>query len=451
MLLKDLQQNVAGLKGLGVRACEKLLRLQIQHISDLLQHYPVRYLNHLEPLSLKAASGKLGEAGNQERHFYIRAQVVEHSFIPWRGGKHGRILKVGLAEADHIEEGSGNVSETAVFGSVRASLLCFGREFLAARMPIGSLILVAGTFQWRYGEFQSSNFVFEVPSDSVPKKPLAKESGAYNGSEFDCLLPVYSLTQGITQKLLRSTIAQALQHFSFAIEDELPLCLQKKYGLLGKKEALRELHFPASFERLALAHQSLVYEELLVLMLLIQRRRLQQHRSLQERHSGSSRFSLGDFGTLMAQARELLPFRLSEGQGRALAEILQCFTLDTPMNRLLQGDVGSGKTIVALLSCLPWLEAGAQVVLMAPTEILAQQLQNNFEMLRQKLEGAEEGNFLSAQAKITGGLGESAFLSGSVSPTQRKEILRSLREGKIRLLVGTHALFSSAVKFKTLR
>ncbi len=447
MLVKDLRQNVAQLKGLGAKACEHLARLQIHHIAELLQHYPVRYLDHLQPVSLQNALRQLqGLYSAGESYFYLAVRVVEHAYIPWRGGyaaqRRQSAPNAGQALKVIVEDGSG----------LRASLLCFGRNFLAAQMPVGSALLVAGKFQLRYGELQCANFAYELCQDpsSVHKAAVAPESGAYNGSEFACLLPLYGLTQGLGQRQLRGAIAQALQHFSFAIEDELPAYLQLKRGLLCKKEALRQIHFPASKELLLKAHRSLVYEELLVLMLLIQRRRLQQHRDLQRQHSQN--FSLpADSGQLLQKAQIGLPFTLSEGQRGALAEILESFRRDVPMNRLLQGDVGSGKTIVALLSSLPWLEAGAQVVLMAPTEILARQLLQNFENLRQRLEGQEQGDFLCSAATVAQGLGQSALLSASVGAVRRREILGGLRSGKIRLLVGTHSLFSQAVEFVQLR
>ena len=227
------------------------------------------------------------------------------------------------------------------------------------------------------------------------------------------------------------------------------------------------------------AHRSLVYEELLLLMLRLQRRRLEQHRRLQthpesqtqETPENLSYFRLPRFspqGTtrpesepkiqqnaLLDQARASLPFALSEGQNSALAEILHSFTLDIPMNRLLQGDVGSGKTIVALLSALPWLEAGAQVVLMAPTEILVRQLQRNFEQLRENLEQYWQENgeqhFFAAAQQTRETLGQSAVLTGSISAAQRKKLLGWLRSGDVRLLFGTHALFFQKVEFARLR
>ena len=460
MLIKDLQQNIAQLKGLGSKACKNLQCLHIQHIADLLQHYPARYLDHLKPHRLRQVYQDIQKP---DSYFYIRAKIIEHNYIPWRNSRDGQALKVTIAD-----EG------------LHASLLCFGRNFLAAHLPIHSTILVAGKFQLRYGELQSSSFSFEVlpnktqaqtqaetqantqagidadinagidsRTTTTSRKPLAKESGAYNGSEFDCLLPVYPLTEGISQKQIRNAMAQALQHFSFAIEDEVPISLQNKYQMLSKKQALRQIHFPATTAELVQAHRSLIYEELLVLMLMIQRRRLQQHRELQR--NTSQTFCLQSRGQLLETAQSNLPFVLSQGQNKALEQILHSFTLDVPMNCLLQGDVGCGKTMVALLSALPWLEAGAQVALMAPTEILARQLLQNFESLRHSLEQAEGTPLLQTSAQITKTIGQTAFLSGSTTGNKRKELLRQLRNGEVQILVGTHALFSQAVEFSNLR
>ena len=439
MLLKDLHQNVAQLKGLGTKACENLGRLQIQQIGDLLQHYPFRYLDHLEPCSLMQIYQSIS---HKEGYFYTRVKIVEHQYIHWRGANNA--LKVIVSDEQ-----------------LSASLLCFGRNFLAQQLAVGRQIHVAGKFQIRYNQLQSSSFSFEVepmakpnvadksPNSNRKKAAQALAIGGYNGSEFACLLPVYPLGQGLSQKQLRSAMAQALQHFSFAIEDELPTYLQHKHNLLPKKDALCQIHFPESTDNLAQAHRSLVYEELLIIMLLIQRRRLEQHRGLQKQ--ATLGFCLQDTGTLLRQAQNSLPFELSPGQHSALEQILHSFTLDVPMNRLLQGDVGSGKTIVALLSTLPWLEQGAQVVLMAPTEILARQLLHNFEALRQSLEESSKEHFLQATAQVRQSLGQTGFLSGSVTGAKRKQVLRQLSTGEIRLLVGTHALFSQAVEFANLR
>ena len=439
MLLKDFHQNVAQLKGLGAKACENLHRLGIQQIGGLLQHYPFRYLDHREPCSLTQIYQAVS---HKEGYFYCRVQVQEHQHIHWRGSKSA--LKVMVSD-----------------GELSASLLCFGRNFLAQQLTIGREIHVAGKFQIRYGQLQSSSFSFEVQATAQAKtadkesnskrKTVAQTaaSAGYNGSEFGCILPIYPLTQGLTQKQLRNAMAQALQHFSFAVADEVPIYLQRKHNLLPKKDALRQIHFPESNDNLAQAHRSLVYEELLIIMLLIQRRRLEQHSSLQKQ--ATMGFSLHARGSLLPQAQSSLPFELSPDQSSALEQILQSFTLDVPMNRLLQGDVGSGKTIVALLSTLPWLEQGAQVVLMAPTEILAKQLLNHFETLRQSLEESTTEQLLQANAQVGKRLGQTGFLSGSVSGVKRREVLRQLRTGEIRLLVGTHALFSQAVEFANLR
>ena len=257
--------------------------------------------------------------------------MVRHEFFP-HGGR--RVLKIQIADE----------SGTAV-------LVCFGRNILAKTFPPGSDVLVFGSFSLRYGEIQSSSFEAEHVRGE-PKPPG--------------LLPVYPLTEGLSQRILRELVALVLASPAARVEDPLPPVVREAEELPSLSDAIHTIHNPPSRDAVERALRRLRFGELFFFQLNLARSAMiRRHRSRRPRPGATRRLA----GTV----RERLPFSLTEDQETVLQEIMTDMDQPWPMNRLLHGDVGSGKTLVALLSALRAIERGEQAVLMVPTELLARQ------------------------------------------------------------------------------
>jgi ATP-dependent DNA helicase RecG len=234
--------------------------------------------------------------------------------------------------------------------------------------------------------------------------------------------------------MLRRLIRQALDQYAAPLEDELPPGIILRDGLAAKAQAIRALHFPASQKELDLARKTLIYEELFYLEVLVGKRALERRKpGTSVRREGRGPENNGDFSPLQQRLLDRLPFSLTSGQIEAIAEINRDMAGPFPMARLLQGDVGSGKTLVSFLAALGAVEAGGQAALLAPTELLARQHAENAGALLEPL-GVRP-----------------AFLTGNLKAAGRSPLLKALAAGEIDLVIGTHALFSRDVIYKNLR
>jgi ATP-dependent DNA helicase RecG len=382
VFLSELEQSVSRLTGIGKVSLKDLSNLGIHSINDLLKHYPVKYDDRITPGPLAGA--------REGKHVNTRAEIIGHD---WIGFGRKKSLKVYVKD------------ETAT-----ASLVCFGRNFLEKKLNPGKEIFLTGVFQYKYGEIQAGSFEFEDVSD--------------NPSEFGVILPVYPLSGHLQQKIIRKAMRQALNDWALNIDNELPPSLMKNNKLLSKSEALRMIHMPRSLDEIKEARETLIKEELLHLQLTIGKR------SLENRGEGRKKRELPM--TLINRFIDTLPFQLTPDQDKAVKIIHKEMGDEGVMNRLIQGEVGSGKTLVAFIAALPIIEMGEQAAMMAPTELLARQ------------HGENAARYLEP-------LGiRLAFLSGQVSGEGRNLLLKELREGKIDMLIGTHALFTADVEFKNL-
>jgi ATP-dependent DNA helicase RecG len=351
------------------------------------------------------------------------ARVIAHdpgSFVSKQTGK--PVLKI------YIED-----------GTVRAALVCHNRPWLKNNLLIGQDYLIYGDFSFEYGEIQSDNFDFDAPVG------------------YDPILPVYALTKNLRMEDLRALIKRALDTNLPIIADEIPQSIREKYHLLTKAQALKGIHFPESLKELEKATKTLMYEELFYLEVMVGKRALAKKAFLKKRQAwgegdsppveagagaadnpgGSAR--AGDEArahaakNLQAALRARLPFSLTAGQETAIADINADMDSPFPMARLLQGDVGSGKTLVAFFAALKAVETGSQAAILAPTELLARQHADN-------------------AAALLAPLGVNvAFLTGSLKAKGRKHLLKRLADGGIDIVVGTHALFSADVVYRDLR
>jgi ATP-dependent DNA helicase RecG len=376
----DLESDVTYMKGVGPRLAEKLNRLGISRVRDLLFYFPRDHEDRRVVRLLK-------EVGEGEKATF-RLRVLDQSEFYYRGRSHP---KIKVADA-----------------SGRALLYCFNRGFLRNLFTPGAQIVLTGAYALKRGVRIFSQF--EVEPDG--------EDAALG------IIPVYRLTEGLSQKVLRRTIRSAMERFGSAVAEDIPRFIRDGYRLKSKGDLVREVHFPPDPLSLRAAKEALSYEEFFKFQIaaaLARERNTEVHKSRSGGRGDLKELFIGRLG-----------FPLTSAQERVLGEIEEDLRSPRPMNRLLQGDVGCGKTIVALLAALHAVEAGGQVALMAPTEILARQ----------------HSSTVRAHLDPLGV--KSEFLSGSVRGEERRALVDRLESGEIPLIVGTHALFSEEIRFGNL-
>ena len=365
-------------------------------------------------------------------------------------------------------------------GTGTAELICFNRAFLEKSLKPGTIITVTGKFEVKYGKLQSTAFE-AIKHDTVVETGIDLSSIAPKESG---IIPVYPLTEGLSQKAVTKAVSQALQQYAHGIENELPSELIKARGLLPKQDAIRLIHRPSEISQAAAARRTLVYEELFQFQSVLAKRIYNrkgftantvntvhtvvdpvENTAAPDKSTGTqgsfdklnhpdidiSQFT-DSLSPLQLDFFNSLPFPLTDDQRKVIyemdAEIDRSYTekervlnqMDrglpppsTPvftMARLLQGDVGSGKTLVSLFLCLRIISWKGQCAFMAPTEILARQ-------------------HAETTAKLLTPLGvRTAFLTGNLRAKGRNQLLKALKDGEIDIVVGTHALFSANVEYK---
>jgi len=388
MLLRSITTPVKSKQRITSAALSAFARLGIHSAADLLLHYPRDWEDRTKTVPLSEF--------NKARVCTV-VTVVAHD---WIGYGRMRTLKA------YVEDESG-----------RAALLCFNRPWLDKQLVTGAKLRLWGRFYYKYGEIQSGSFEIE---------PLE------NNTESGGLLPVYPLSSGLTQTQMRRFLSRLLEQYAAKIENELPQEIIERDSLLQKSEALRAIHFPDSNDELERAKKTLIYEELFYLEVMVGKRVIERKGKKNNAVFGNSAEE-APFTQMQNRLLERLPFSLTEGQSDAVKEINFDMSSNVPMARLLQGDVGSGKTLVSFLAALKAVEGNGQAAVMAPTELLARQHAENAGRLLEPL-----------GCRI-------AFLTGNIKAAGRKELLKNLKAGEIDIVVGTHALFSKDVTYKNLK
>ena len=395
MLLSEIQIPVSHIYGAGKAAEAQLKKLNICTVGDLLQYWPRMWEDRSCYHTLKE--------WKDHHKLHVQVVVVAHQ---WFGFGNMKTLKLIVQDSEEK----------------RAELLCFNRGFLEKTFPPQSSAVVYGGFSVKYGVLQSSSFEIESPE---------KASQA--------IMPVYPLTQGLTQAKLRKLIHAALKAYAHGIESELPYAVLQKYQLPPKQQLVFSMHCPTTLQETADARYALVFEEFFLYETAIGMRSLQRRGVLPRTaaHSDSEHTPyLPDTTSYTALQRALLarlPFSLTPDQHKVTAEINADIDSMVPAARLIQGDVGSGKTLTAFLACIKIIESGGQAAFMAPTELLARQHAENAAQLLEPI-----GIRL-------------AFLTGNLKAKGRTQLLNQLLLGNIDLVIGTHALFSTTVKYRNLR
>lgn len=415
MTTQELTQPVSRLPGVGPKLLERLTKAGYGTLGELLQLTPRTYEDRITCRPLNQG------AGPAPTRIITIIRVLHHDYF---GPPHRQVLKI------HIQD-----------FTARASLVCFGRNFLAQTLTPGSIFYLSGVFTRRYGEIQSSDFETE-PVDSrqleqwkqhlqtTPDAPQLPPS-----RQFGRILPVYPGIAGLGQGQLRSILAAAVQHYGKHLTDPLPEDIRDQYNLMPYPMAIQYLHQSPSLEQARRALQRLAFQELLLLQL--QLGKTARDRKKHHRNEPSLDQSPHSWTDLSAHPRigpsiSILPFQLTPDQVAVIHQILQDLQNQTAMARLLQGDVGSGKTLTAILCALEIVRQGRQVVFMAPTELLAKQHADTVH------------RYVAFQGV------RAAFLSGSLTGKPREALLSALRTGEIDILVGTHAVFTQDVEFRDL-
>lgn len=412
MLIEELEQPVSSLPGIGPAAAGNLGRLGIIAVRDLLSYWPRGYDDR----------SKENPIGNFTKNPKVNtvAYVTGHS---WIGYGRMRTLKI------HIRDKSSE-----------AVLVCFNRNFLEKNLPPGAVFYLTGKFFFKYGEIQSS--AFETAKITgltfTPLMPLEKLPPFSGGK----ILPVYPLKEGVGQKILRKAVEEALKSYAPVIDSVVPFRYFEDRELFDIKEAVKKIHFPERMDEAEKARETLAYEELFKFEFFLGKRIIKKKGSLTFEIPGENLDCPLILSPSQKKLLENLPFELTEDQKKVLGRIN--YDIDAsplpesgkapvPMWRLLQGDVGSGKTLVAFLAALRIFDMGGQTAFLAPTELLARQHGEN-------------------AAKLLEPLGvRIAFLTGTTTGKDRALLLEALKNGNIDFLIGTHALFSKDVVYKDLK
>ncbi|MBE0416507.1 MAG: ATP-dependent DNA helicase RecG [Coriobacteriia bacterium] len=364
---------------------EALTRLEIETVGDLVRHFPFRYLDlsDVRPLIKVLPGDELTVTGRV------------HRITVKRPRPRLSIVEVAITDSTGILLG-----------------VWFNQPYMADRFQEGEHVAFAGRVEQEYGFLQMKN-------------PFVEKLGRAEGPSYlGRVLPVHRTTEGLTTNWLRRLVASAVDDVA-DVPDFLPVNLRMRHGLFSERVALRAMHFPRDMAEATEARRRLAYDELLCLQLGLASRR---HAITVERPGIAHVID----GPALARLREALPFALTDDQVAAVGEILGDMKSSRPMNRMLLGDVGTGKTAVAAHALAAVADTGTQAAMMAPTEVLAVQY-------------AERVGPLLDEAGISW-----ALLTGSLAAKPRADVLADVASGETIVLFGTHALIEKDVKYQRL-
>ena len=372
----NLHQPLSVLPGIGPKSAEKYKKLGIETVEDLLLYFPFRYEDFKTKNVLDLEDGEKA---------VVSGIVATPANVQYYGYKRNR-LRFTIKQ-----------------GELVLAVSFFNQPYLADKIELGQTVAVFGKWDKAKGALTGMKLLAQVEDD---------------------LQPVYRLSQGVSQSALVKVIKTAFEAgLDQLLEENLPQILMDKYHLLSRRQAVRAMHFPKDLEEYKQALRRVKFEELLFFQLQLQ--------VLKEENRSVGQGIVLDWDKKKLKALQAkLPFTLTEAQERSLNEILADMRSPHHMNRLLQGDVGSGKTVVAGLAMYAAVTAGKQAALMVPTEILAEQHLQSLTSLFPSL-------------KIL-------LLTGSLKAAERRERLELIQTGQVDLIVGTHALIQEGVHFHDL-
>lgn len=386
-----INKPISAFRGMSAARLKLLDKLGLKTIGDCLDNYPRSYLDRSDLLSIC-------DAGRSNQVETIHGKVADKKDIPTRAGQ--KFTKIYIYD-----------------GTDGAALVAFGKRagYLKRSLKLGDAVAVSGKFKRSDWGIETTTFEYE--------KLTEEEADVIHTGR---IVPVYQLTSGLQQRWMRSLMGEIARKYADAMPETIPLETRRKHSLVGRPRAALQIHLPDSHEELRQARRRIIFEEFYLLQLgLLWRKK--QHETERE----GIKFSSEDGEKALALLNSL-PFQLTEAQRRALNEIKDDMRSPRSMNRLLQGDVGSGKTVVSAAAIAHAVDNEYQSVLMAPTEALAHQ---HYETMR---------GFLSPVGIQT------VLLKGGMPAGERRTVLNALETGYASLAVGTHALIEPDVKFARL-
>ncbi|MBE9031928.1 ATP-dependent DNA helicase RecG [filamentous cyanobacterium LEGE 11480] len=397
----DLDQPVQYLPGIGPKSADRLAKLNLFTVRDVLYYYPRDHIDYAKQVNIRELT-----AGDSVT---IVGQLK--SCNCFTSPRNSKLTIFDLT----LKDSSGQMRLSRFFMGARFASRGW-QENQKRQFPKGATVAASGLVkESKYG----------MTLDNPELEVLESPDQDFESSKIGKIVPIYPLTEGVPADLVRRAVVASLGAVE-QLQETLPGGLRQQYELAEIRDAIAGIHFPDSGEVLAASRKRLVFDEFFYLQLgLLNRRRQQQ--------GGHTDVVLEPTGKLLSQFYdEVLPFTLTGAQQRVVTDILSNLQTTIPMNRLVQGDVGSGKTVVAVIALLAAIQAGYQGALMAPTEVLAEQhyrkLVHWFNQLHLPVE----------------------LLTGSTKTAKRREIHRSLQSGELPLLVGTHALIEDPVQFDRL-
>ena len=400
----SLSTSVDELPKIGAAYAKKLKKFGIKTIQDLLFHFPARYDDFSEIIKISNARHKLGHT------VCVQGKITEientHTHKKW----------MSMTEAV-IEDETGQIKA-----------IWFNQPYLAKNLREDDFVCLAGKISLYKEGLYLNNPAYERINNLGENEDLT-----HTGR----IVPVYPETRGVTSKWLRYVIKPLLYRFAEQIPESLPLEIIKKYKFLPVHEAIWQLHFPESFEHADAAKSRFSFEELFLIQLNV----LKEKIKLMQKKSPACLMD----ANLMKSFTDSLPFKLTDSQKKCAYAILKDLEKSVPMSRLLEGDVGSGKTVVAAMAALNVAKnsqpALGQTAFLAPTEILAKQ---HFRTITELLK-----NFNVTVGLLTG-KDARIFRDNETSEVSKKSLLGDLENGQLNIVIGTHALIQKGVEFKNL-
>ena len=379
----DLKKDIQFIKGVGPSRVKLLNKLGIANLEDLITYYPRQYEDRGKPKTIS-------ELVDKEEALVSAIVVARMSEIRIR--KNLTLCKVVVRD----ETGTMQVT-------------WYNQSYLKNALKVNERYKFYGRVSNKYGKIDMQSPVFEPEEQSTKTGKI---------------IPIYPLTYSLSQNTIRKIIENGLMEVKGRLEETLPEYLLQRYTLCDINTAIEKIHFPDNFAEFNLARKRLVFEELLSMQLALL--------SLKNRYQVKKEGIRFDENVLMSDVINALPFKLTNAQLRVLEEIDRDMEKSKPMNRLLQGDVGSGKTVIALTAAYKAVKSGYQAAIMAPTAILASQHLETFN-------------------EILGNTGiRCELLISAITKKKKEELLQRLENGEIDIIIGTHAILEENVKFKNL-
>ncbi|WMJ76088.1 MULTISPECIES: ATP-dependent DNA helicase RecG [unclassified Sedimentibacter] len=380
-----LEMDVQYLKGVGPGRAAKLNKLNIFTVEDLINYFPVKYEDRRAVRNINELTDNL--------KCLLRVKLFE-------GPKKTRIKKRMTVVKAIGKDDTGFITITF-----------FNQSFIAEKLTEGESYYIFGTAKASYGKFEMINPDIELCKNDWKSKKIT---------------PIYSLTYGLSNNELTKIMKMALEAYYERIENILSDDLIDEYKLLPRKKAIKNLHFPLNGRAYSESKKTIAFEKLLIMQM-----------GLTAIKSSLKSNSPGNVITRLNLSEKLvdaIPYKLTDAQLRVIEEIKNDMSMVKPMNRLVQGDVGSGKTVVAVYALLAAVSSGYQASMMAPTEILAMQ---HYQTITEYLSMADIDISV-------------AFLSGSTKAKDKNEIIKRLKDGEINIIIGTHALIEDNIEFKNI-